>query len=288
MKNVIIDLGNYNIKYFCNGNKGSFSSKYMNKFNPNGESYERVEIDGKTTYIGVGTLSREFNKVKREYLPQVLYAIDKATNDNDINLCLLLPIVQMTNKGAFVNALKEKIFYYKVNDKVKTIKINKVVVLPEGYVSYYALDNIKVDDDILIIDIGSRTINYSWFSNNKIQDSFTEKLGIFDLYSNIKEYENIMIHEDTDADKFIKSVLENEYTITSEFIPSLTYIISNSNAVIPSLTGVVEISPINFYIIMMLSRFYGNYSLLFSDNSYVTNDFINIALANTYIEFCHC
>lgn len=30
MKNVIIDLGNYNIKYFCNGNKGSFSSKYMN------------------------------------------------------------------------------------------------------------------------------------------------------------------------------------------------------------------------------------------------------------------
>lgn len=105
---------------------------------------------------------------------------------------------------------------------------------------------------------------------------------------NIKEYENIMIHEDTDADKFIKSVLENEYTITSEFIPSLTYIISNSNAVIPLLTGVVEISPINFYIIMMLSRFYGNYGLLFSDNSYVTNDFINIALANTYIEFCHC
>lgn len=58
-------MGNYNIKYFCSGNKGSFSSKYMNKFNTNGESYERVDIDGKTTYIGVGTLSREFNKVKR-------------------------------------------------------------------------------------------------------------------------------------------------------------------------------------------------------------------------------
>lgn len=216
MKNVIIDLGNYNIKYFCNGNKGSFSSKYMNKFNPNGESYERVEIDGKTTYIGVGTLSREFNKVKREYLPQVLYAIDKATNDNDINLCLLLPIVQMTNKGAFVNALKEKIFYYKVNDKVKTIKINKVVVLPEGYVSYYALDNIKVDDDILIIDIGSRTINYSWFSNNKIQDSFTEKLGIFDLYSNIKEYENSK-GEDYSEEDIERLIKNNRITVETKF-----------------------------------------------------------------------
>lgn len=24
------------------------------------------------------------------------------------------------------------------------------------------------------------------------------------------------------------------------------------------------------------------------DNAYVTNDFINIALANTYVEFCKC
>lgn len=216
MKNVIIDLGNYNIKYFCNGNKGSFSSKYMNKFNPNGESYERIEIDGKTTYIGVGTLSREFNKVKREYLPQVLYAIDKATNDNDINLCLLLPIVQMPNKNEFINALKEKIFYYKVNDNVKTIKINKVVVLPEGYVSYYSLDNIKTYDDILIIDIGSRTINYSWFSNNKIQDSFTEKLGIFDFYSNIKEYENSK-GEDYSEEDIERLIKNNRITVETKF-----------------------------------------------------------------------
>lgn len=216
MKNVIIDLGNYNIKYFCNGNKGSFSSKYMNKFNPNGESYERIEIDGKITYIGVGTLSREFNKVKREYLPQVLYAIDKATNDNNINLCLLLPIVQMPNKNEFINSLKEKVFYYKVNDNIKTIKINKVVVLPEGYVSYYSLDNIKADDDILVIDIGSRTINYSWFSNNKIQDSFTEKLGIFDFYSNIKEYENSK-GEDYSEEDIERLIKNNRITVETKF-----------------------------------------------------------------------
>lgn len=104
---------------------------------------------------------------------------------------------------------------------------------------------------------------------------------------NIDKYEDITIHEDDNADKFIKSVLENEYKINTEFIPSLTYIISNSSAVIPLFTGVIQISPINFYITLILSRFYSNYGLLFSDNSYVSNDFINLYLANTYIEFCN-
>lgn len=105
---------------------------------------------------------------------------------------------------------------------------------------------------------------------------------------NIKDYENIAIHEDDNADKFIKNVLDNEYNITTEFVPSLTYLISNASAVIPVFTGVIDISPINFYIILMLSRFYGDYGLLFSDNAYVTNDFINLALANTYVEFYKC
>ena len=216
MKNVIIDLGNYNVKYFCDGNKGSFSSKYMSKFNANGENYERVEVDGKITYIGVGTLEREFNKVKKNYLPQVLYAIDRATSADDINLCLLLPIVQMPNKTEFISTLKGKVFYHKINNKVKTIKINNVVVLPEGYVSYYSLENIKSDDDTLIIDIGSRTINYSWFSNGKIQDSFTEKLGVFDLYSDIKEYENSKGEDYTEED-IERLIKNNRINVESKF-----------------------------------------------------------------------
>ena len=35
----------------------------------------------------------------------------------------------------------------------------------------------------------------------------------------------------------------------------------------------------------MLSRFNTDYGLLFSDNAYVTNDFINRTLANIYVEF---
>ena len=105
---------------------------------------------------------------------------------------------------------------------------------------------------------------------------------------NIKDYEDITIHEDLDADGFVKSVLENKYEITTEFIPSLSYIISNASAVIPLFYGVIEISPINYYIILMLSRFNENYGMLFSDNSYVADDFINRALADTYVEFYNC
>ena len=93
------------------------------------------------------------------------------------------------------------------------------------------------------------------------------------------------IHEDKDADGFIKKILDNDYTVSNNFIPSLTYLISNSEAVIPFFTGNIQISPINYYIVLMLSRSYGNYGMLYSDNAFVTNDFINCTLANMYFQF---
>ena len=77
----------------------------------------------------------------------------------------------------------------------------------------------------------------------------------------------------------------NDYTLNNNFKPSLTYIISNTSAVIPFYTGIIDISPINYYIVLMLSRSYGDYGMLFSDNAYVTNDFINNTLASMYFQF---
>lgn len=216
MKTVIIDLGNYNIKYYSD-NKDSFSAKCSNKFNPNGEMFERIEVDGNITYIGTGALDREFNKVKKKnYVAQVLYAIENATDDKDINLCLLLPVVQMPNKGIFIDTFKGKVFHYKVNGAIRIIKINKVVVLPEGHVSYFTLENVNKSEDTLVIDIGSRTVNYSWFLDNKIQDSFTEKLGVFDFYSIIKDYQNSLGGDfsEEDIERLIKN---NRITVESKF-----------------------------------------------------------------------
>lgn len=105
---------------------------------------------------------------------------------------------------------------------------------------------------------------------------------------NIKFDSNVKIHDDENADEFIKKIMGNNYDLDSSFVPSLTYVISNSNAVISLFTGMIDISVTNFYIILMLSRFNTDYGLLFSDNSYVTNDFINRTLANIYVEFNKC
>ena len=45
MTNVIIDLGNYDIKYLSNGVKVKFSSKISTEFNPNPEVFERIDFD---------------------------------------------------------------------------------------------------------------------------------------------------------------------------------------------------------------------------------------------------
>ena len=102
---------------------------------------------------------------------------------------------------------------------------------------------------------------------------------------NIKYNDNVKIHDNIYADSFIKTILKNNYELNSSFIPSLTYVISNSSAIIPLYLRTIEISLINFYIILMINKFYYEYGLLFSDNAYVTNDFINNFLAKIYFEF---
>ncbi|WP_195953639.1 ParM/StbA family protein [Clostridium saudiense] len=186
MTNVVVDLGNYNIKYYGD-RKGSFSAKYSTKFNPNEEMYERIQIDGQTVFIGIGSLNLEFNKIKKNYLGQLLYAINLATNESDINLCLLLPVVQIPNKHDMINKLRGTTFNCVINGNPRTININKVAVLPEGYCGYYSFDE---SEDTLVIDIGSRTINFAAFCNGKLVESFTEKLGVFNLYSIIKDIQN--------------------------------------------------------------------------------------------------
>lgn len=188
MKNVIIDLGNYNTKYLGE-NKGMFSSKISSDFNPNGEMFERIEFNGATTYITVGQFEREYSKADKNYMPILLYAIDKATRDTNINLCLLLPINQLPNKERMIKELKGKNFNFEVNGASKKIFIHNVAILPEGYVSYYSINN-RENDDILVIDIGSRTVNYASFIEGKIEKSFTNKIGTYEFYSKVKEIEN--------------------------------------------------------------------------------------------------
>lgn len=209
MEITVIDLGNYNIK-FVGANKGHFSSKITNDYQSYEDGFQRVEYDGRKTYIGVGELSREFNKAERDYTAQMLHALAKANGDDikETNLVLLLPILQMENKKKLVKAVKEKLFSFKFNGNDRNVKVNDLMVLPEGYATYYTLDEEDKKGDVCIIDIGSRTINICVLENGKIVKMNTVKLGSFDFYSKIKNIENSKGNDYVEED--IQRLIDNK------------------------------------------------------------------------------
>jgi len=187
-----VDLGNMNIKY--NGKTGSsvFSSKISTDSRPYEDGFQRVELEGRKTYIGVGELSREFSKSDRDYIPQLLYAICKANSDIDVietNLSLLLPSLQMANRNKLIETLKNKDFSFKFNGKDRVVSIKDLLILPEGYISYFDLPDEERKQDICLIEVGSRTINICTIIAGKIENMNTVKYGSLDFYTKIKNIE---------------------------------------------------------------------------------------------------
>ena len=167
------------------------------------------------------------------------------------------------------------------------VKDGKIIYRNNNRLYFFLTYNYTMYNNITYDSLNPATFNN--ISNSNIQvEPYYFFIGLYInevQKGNIKYNENIKIHDNTYADGFIKNVLSNNYEINNIFIPSLTYAISNSSAILPFYLATIEISLINYYIIFMISRFYSEYGLLFSDNAYVTNDFINNALASIYVEF---
>lgn len=212
MKNIVVDIGNFDMKY-AGDRVGKFSSMYSTRYEPNAEAYERIEFDGVTTLIGTGELEREFNKAEKNVLPLVLYAISCATNNNDINLALLMPINQLPQKERLINKFQGKTFRCKVNGESKVIRVHKCVVLPESQVSYYSLENPSPYQ--LIIDIGSRTINWCAYEDGKMKNSGTEKLGVYDFYHSIMNVENAK-GEDFTVETIVSQIKRGRVKVTEQ------------------------------------------------------------------------
>lgn len=186
-----VDLGNMNIKWSGENGKGNFSSKISTDYQAYQEGLKRIEIDGKITFLTIGELSREFNKVERDYIAQLLYAICLANNGDVIetNLCLLLPSLQMDNKKKLMDTLKDKEFSFKFNGQDRIVKINQMMVLPESLATFYSLPEELQEKDICILDLGSRTINVCCMVEQEIQLLQTIKYGSFDFYNHLRTIE---------------------------------------------------------------------------------------------------
>lgn len=186
-KTVVVDIGNYNYKY-AGLNIGMFSSRYSRQYNPYADAYERIEYNSQTTYIGLGDYEREYSKADKDIVPQTLYAISKATTLIDVNLCLLMPLNQLPKRQQLINKFLNQGFKFAVNSKERNINIKNCAVLPECQAAYYSLE--KPSDFQMLIDIGSRTINWACWENGKLALTGTERLGVYDFYNNICVEEN--------------------------------------------------------------------------------------------------
>lgn len=192
MKLTVIDYGNYNLK-FKGDTAGIVSSKYHTNFESNPEAFNRIEFDGKQFFIGVGKFSLEYTKINKESLiPQVLYCINEANEGNNIttNLAILLPIEQMQFKEELKKMLEKKFFECMINGRQANIRIERVVVLPEAQVARFSLSDDKQSEDLLLIDIGSRTTNIVATSQGELILNITRKIGIVNLYERLMKQLN--------------------------------------------------------------------------------------------------
>lgn len=221
---LAIDLGNYNIKTsegIC------FPSTFTKDVSANPLGEEILEYNGETFIMGKGEYDNTFNKSKKNYIPNLLYAIAKSSSkgDKEFNIVLGVPLDNLNITNNFKEDLENKEFEYVVNGTERKIKINKIATVGEGISSYYALNDADRAKDCLIIDIGGRTVNVCTFINKKLDKKFTVNKGVINLYDSIKtkenstgenynteEIERLMkkgLIEDTKADKqlFVEAIL---------------------------------------------------------------------------------
>ncbi|MDY5853831.1 MAG: ParM/StbA family protein [Bacilli bacterium] len=183
MKTLAIDLGNFNIK---TSESISFNAQFKEGIDT--VSTERnLNFDNKDYIIEDGEWQFETDKVSKNYMPYLLYAIHKSTNENDINLVLGVPINQMGRKDKLISELKDKTFKFTIGDINREITIHKIAVVAEGYSSLFTLPDSVRSNDILLLDIGGGTINVLTYSNKKIIDRDTMPFGMFSFYNSLEE-----------------------------------------------------------------------------------------------------
>ena len=133
----------------------------------------------------------EFNKSKKNYLPNLFYAIHKSTEENEIDLVLGIPVENLGVATDFKSDLEGKEFNFKVNNDERTIKINRVAVVGEGISSYYMLSKEQRENkDVMIVDIGGRTINVVTFRNKRIEHKKQINMGMINFYEDVKTRHN--------------------------------------------------------------------------------------------------
>jgi len=189
---IAIDLGNRNIKVaYKKGDKvhiDSFQARFTDEEQQDYSSAEVIEIDGVKYCIEQGNYDFEFNKTEKNYLPLLLTAISRATDEEELEIMMGAPAEHVSGlREVFKQQLLDKEIEFKYKAEKRKIKIKKVGVIGEGFASYFTLPSAvrNVNGNLGIIDIGGRTINIATFINGKQDKVCTLNFGIIDLKNNL-------------------------------------------------------------------------------------------------------
>lgn len=189
---IAIDLGNRNIKLaYKKGDKvefDSFQSRFTDEEQQDYSSAEVVEIGGVKYSIEQGNYDFEFNKTEKDYLPLLLCAIARATEDEEIEIMMGAPAEHVSGlRDIFKAQLLNKEFKFKYRNKERKVKITNIGVIGEGFASYFAIPRAvrNTNGNLGIIDIGGRTVNIATFINGKQDKVCTLNFGLLDLKNNI-------------------------------------------------------------------------------------------------------
>lgn len=189
---IAVDLGNRNIKVaYKKGDKvqiDSFQARFTDEEQQDYSSAEVIEIDGVKYCIEQGNYDFEFNKTEKNYLPLLLTAISRATDEEEIEIMMGAPAEHVSGlREVFKQQLLNKEIEFKYKAEKRKIKIKNIGVIGEGFASYFTLPSAvrNVNGNLGIIDIGGRTINIATFINGKQDKVCTLNFGIIDLKNNL-------------------------------------------------------------------------------------------------------
>lgn len=231
LKTKIIDLGNYNIKLAEDIN---FISTFAEVDDADQSEENILELNG-TRYrmeYDEGSFDPEFNKAKKDYIPNLLWGFDKtgAIDGDKYRVILGLPLNNLGQADKLTSDLKGKSFTYTTNE-TKTISIEEVYVVGEGISSYYMLPQTIREEDLIIIDIGGRTSNVVEYSKKRVINKDTVNTGMINFYDKVKvkfnneEGESIETHNVKHLIE--KNVIPQYESVENEFINDLMRKVQN-------------------------------------------------------------
>lgn len=151
-----------------------------------------------------------------------------------------------------------RLFYFiSTSPKTKFIRNNKVLTTPQLYT------NIQISLVTYIIGL--------------FLDQIEKKKTSYD--------KNHLIHSNKEINDYIHQAIKNPPEVIINYQTQLTLAYSNGNAILTPIQYAIDISSTNYLILLTINRLENNPGLLFINNSFATEDIINMILSEIDIEY---